>query len=139
MAVSKGMQAQSSTFQTFGGSPLNTTLGAPVNQSSSSVVPGEIRHDFIKPGSLDTQDAKYCRCLLEVNAKGTAYSPYGVCKSRVGPGVYSCTKYYDWSAMSLDMLLSYLDLHKVDTSGITTREHAIEAIRQKLASRGESL
>jgi len=39
--------------------------------------------------------------------------------------------------MSLDMLLAYCSLHKIDTTGIFTREQALAAIRSWKASRGE--
>lgn len=96
------------------------------------------QHDFILPtADLEEGDRKYCRCLEEVEAKGGAYSPYGVCRSHVAGYVHSCSKYYNWSVMSLDMLVAYADLHKIDSSQMTTRENAIQQIGQWKASRKE--
>jgi len=39
--------------------------------------------------------------------------------------------------MSLDMLVAYADLHKIDSSQMTTRENAIQQIGQWKASRKE--
>ena len=95
--------------------------------------------EFIKANSgLSTQEGKYCKCLLEVEDKGTAYSPYGVCTKSTKAQVHSCSPYYDWSVMDLDMLTAYMSLHKLNTDNIQTREQALQAIANWKQSRGES-
>jgi len=97
-------------------------------------------HDFIrKDSSLNDQERKYCRCLLEVESKGRAYSPYAVCTSSTHAQVHSCSTHYDWGLMDLDMLTSYMSLHKIDTTGIDTREQALQAISNWKSGRGESM
>lgn len=103
------------------------------------ITPGPVKDDFIKEGvDLTEKQRKYCRCLLKVESKGRAYSPYGVCTKSVGAQVHSCSDYYDWASMDLDMLLAYLTLHKVDISGVDSREKALEAIRKWKTSKGYS-
>lgn len=98
------------------------------------------QHDFIrKDAPLNDQERKYCRCLLEVESKGRAYSPYGVCTRSVGAQVHSCSPHYDWGLMDLDMLIAYMTLHKIDITGINTREQALMAISQWKTSKGESM
>lgn len=118
-----------------------TTTGVGTGRAPPPIItPGAVRDDFIKPNAdLSEKERKYCRCLLRVESKGGAYSPYGVCTSRVGAQVHSCSQYYDWGAMDLDMLLAYADLHKIDVSAVTTREQALEAIQKWKQARGENM
>lgn len=107
--------------------------GAPIPQ------PGPERSDFMRQDShLSEGENKYCRCLLKVESKGNAYNPYGVCTKSTRHQVHSCSQYYDWAAMSLEMLLAYCTLHKIDITGLTTREAALAAIGRWKASRGEA-
>jgi hypothetical protein len=126
--------ASAATFQPRSPAPVGTLPGgAPIPQ------PGPERSDFMRQDShLSEGENKYCRCLLRVEAKGNAYNPYGVCTKSTRHQVRSCSQYYDWAAMSLDMLLAYCTLHKIDTTGLTTREAALAAIGRWKASRGEA-
>jgi hypothetical protein len=101
---------------------------------------GEVRYNFIKENSgLTEGQEKYCRCLLRVENSGRAYSPYGVCtKNDPSSQVHSCSQYYDFGAMDIDMMTAYMSLHKLSTEGIQTREQALQAIAQWKAGRGES-
>ena len=106
----------------------------------ANVVIQEPQDDFIRPGAnLNEQERKYCRCLLKVEAKGRAASPYGVCTKSVGAQVHSCSPHYDWGLMDLDMLLAYMSLHKLDTTNINSREEALKAISEWKSSKGETM
>lgn len=113
---------------------MGAKIGAP-----PVITPGPVRDDFIRnDANLDEHQKKYCRCLLKVQAKSSsARSPYGICTKSTGSQVHSCSDYYDWSAMDLPMLIAYLELHKISTAGINSREQALEAIRQWKVGRGE--
>ena len=113
----------------------------PVISMSGEVIPtaGVERYDFILPNApLTEEQRKYCRCLLRVEERGGAYNPYAVCTSSVGAQVYSCSKYYDWPAMGLNVLLAYAHLHKIDVTDVTDRNSALQAIAKWKSSRGES-
>ena len=113
----------------------------PIISLSGEVIPtaGEERYDFILPNAPLTEDErKYCRCLLRVEDRGGVRNPYAVCTSRVGSQVQMCSQYYDWPAMSLEVLLAYAHLHKVNVTGVTTRNQALQAIGRWKQSRGET-
>lgn len=126
--------------------PVANSLMAPRSNASLSMtinginvpVLGPVMHDFTKPeADIDDRQRKYCRCLLRVEAKGSSYSPYGVCTKSTHAQVHSCSQYYNFSVMDLDMLVAYMTLHKLDASHIQTREQALQAIAQWKSSRGE--
>jgi hypothetical protein len=102
-------------------------------------VPGEERYDFILPSApLTEEERKYCRCLLRVEERGGARSPYAVCTARVGSQVRACSEYYDWPAMGFDVLLAYMKLHNINTSGVSDRASALQSIGRWKFSKGES-
>jgi hypothetical protein len=102
-------------------------------------VPGEERYDFILPNApLTEEERKYCRCLLRVEERGGARSPYAVCTARVGSQVRACSEYYDWPAMGFDILLAYMKLHNIGTAGVRDRAGALQAIGRWKFSKGES-
>jgi len=97
----------------------------------------DVRYDFIKlDAPLEEKERKYCRCLLRVQDKGGAYSPYGVCTKTTKGHVYSCSQYYDWAVMDLDMLIAYADLHKIQVPTNPTRESMLQVIRNWKISKG---
>jgi len=96
------------------------------------------RYDFIRDdSSLDENQRKYCRCLIRVEEKGSAYSPYGVCKSKIPESVYSCSKDYDFSVMGLKELLAYASLHKIVVPDSSSREAVLKTIYYWKKGRGE--
>lgn len=115
-----------------------TTQGLGTGISPPIISVELLSHAMIKPGAdLSEKEKKYCRCLLKVEAKGNVRSPYGICTNSVGTQVPSCSQYYDFPNMNLEMLIAYMTLHKIDTFGINSREDAFEAIGKWKASRGE--
>jgi len=101
----------------------------------------EERYDFMRSDTgLDEGEKKYCRCLLRVEAKGNAYSPYGVCTKSVGHQVHSCSPHYDWSVMGLEYLIAYADLHKISLTSQerSSREGVLGAIARWKLNRGET-
>jgi hypothetical protein len=123
------------------GNPKNTPsyAGMAVNTIPVVSLRDPEQHDFIREDSpLNEQERKYCRCLLEVESKGRAYSPYGVCTKSTGAQVHSCSAHYDWNVMDYDMLRAYASLHKIDTTGLNSREDVLNSIGRWKASRGES-
>ena len=121
--------------------PTSPRMQTPTFQPTTTQAPqpGTERYDFILPNAdLSEGQRKYCRCLLRVQDRGRAYSPYGVCTKSVGAQVHSCSQYYDWPAMNLDMLRAYASLHKIDTSNLNSKEEVLNAIGQWKSSRGES-
>ncbi len=113
----------------------------PIVDISGDIIPtaGTERYDFILPNApLTEEERKYCRCLLRVEERGGAVNPYAVCSNRVGSQVQMCSRYYDWPAMSLDVLLAYGQLHKINMSGVTSRDRALQVIGRWKQSRGES-
>lgn len=125
-------------FGVFKMDPSNLSVGQSI--PPPIITPGPVRDDFLKQdaSSLDEHQRKYCRCLLKVEAKGSARSPYGICTKSTGGQVHSCSQYYDFGAMDIDMLLAYMSLHNLPTGGITTREDALRAIGQWKQSKGET-
>ncbi len=90
----------------------------------------EVEYDFIRDDTpLSVKQKKYCRCLLRVEAKGKVRSPYGICTASVGHQVRSCSQYYDWSVMNLEIMIAYLTLHKILVPINPTRELALKAIQ----------
>ncbi len=73
------------------------------------------------------QEAKFCRCVLHVAAKGSAYSPYAVCAKSVGTTYRWCTEnVYDFESMADSDLRAYADLHGIDSTG--SREDILQRI-----------
>jgi hypothetical protein len=73
---------------------------------------------YVKPNMLSPGETKYCDCLLEVQAKGTAVNPYAVCTHSVGAEnqVHRCGDYYDFEAIKREnpaLLVAFADLHHI--------------------------
>jgi hypothetical protein len=87
------------------------------------------------PGSqLSEQDAKRCRCILQVGAKQpewclankawyqkrtnaltgqteTCYNPYAVCAANLGQQPFTCTENYDFESLTDSELIAFAYLH----------------------------
>lgn len=138
ISLNQAPKAKKSVRFEFGPSDQDTK---PIVTMSGEVIPtpGPERYDFILPNApLTEEERKYCRCLLRVEERGGAVSPYAVCTARVGSQVQACSEYYDWPAMSLDVLLAYARLHNINVTGVTSRQEALNAIGRWKFSRGES-
>lgn len=106
---------------------IPTTVGLP----TTPIQLGQKRSDFIRGNAtLGERQRKYCRCLLEVQEKGSAYNPYGVCTKSTRSQVHSCSSSYDFPAMNLDMLNAYASLHKLSGYNTNDRQAALNAINQ---------
>lgn len=60
-------------------SPLSPTLNGRSNLSPRPTLNGRNRYNNLTP-----QQEKYCSCLKQVEAKGTAYNPYKICAASTG-------------------------------------------------------
>src|SRR6185437_3572783 len=72
---------------------------------------------LVEPNPLSDADAKYCSCLIHVQEKGCAYSPYGVCTKSVGDQYRGCASYYKYDQFTDGELGAFMDLHKISGSG----------------------
>lgn len=78
------------------------------------------RDGHVKPDPTPEQE-KWCRCVLEVAAKGN--NPYAVCSKSVGTSYRKCTEnYYDFPNMPLPQLQAYADLHHLTISPDRTEQ-----------------
>jgi hypothetical protein len=94
-----------------------------------SEIPFEVASAKEWKGALTPTDRqkKFCNCVLGVEARGSADNPYAVCAHSVGTTYRWCTEnYYDFDTMSEDQLVSYAELHSLDTSG------TIEQLRERI-------
>lgn len=82
-----------------------------------------------------SKKAKYCHCLLEVEAKNEKVrSPYAICASSVGTstGSHPCTEHYDFPEMDNKYLRAWLKLHHISSEGLT-RPQMLSKINTKIA------
>lgn len=118
--------------------PLGGVYSSAPNPIAGPLV-SQVQSNFIKSDAqIDDQQQKYCRCLLEVKAKGGRYNPYAICTHSVGAQVHSCSEYYDFPSMDLDALVAYADLHKITGYDNSNRQTVLNAIASWKAGRGES-
>jgi len=97
----------------------------------------EVRHNFITENSeISDKQKKWCRCIIEVQAKGKVNSPYAICSKSVGTSYRYCSVNYDWYAMEYEQLIAWCQLHKVESKGLKTREELIRAILQYKIDKG---
>lgn len=97
----------------------------------------EVRHNFITENSeISDKQKKWCRCIIEVQAKGKVNNPYAICSKSVGTSYRYCSVNYDWYAMEYEQLIAWCQLHKVESKGLKTREELIRAILQYKIDKG---
>lgn len=82
---------------------------------------------WFKAGELSEDQMKHCRCILEVQAKGSAAEPYAVCR-HTGEYIRECAPHYDWSNLPEEEVRAYAALNKINSSG--TRQDVLNRIMQ---------
>lgn len=89
---------------------------------------------------LSESQAKFCSCVLKVESKGYAYNPYAVCAKTIGTtmGRSPCTPYYDFENMPVELLESYITLHKIPLPMDKSRESLIDTINQWKSIEGKT-
>lgn len=109
------------------------TIGDTYSGINTGISPsGKGQHDFFKTGTkLDEQEKKYCSCLLKVQDKGTAKSPYAVCTHSVGTTTRECSAEYDFDKIPTNLLQAYAKLHKLQVPEYTDRTGVLQAIHNK--------
>ena len=98
------------------------------------------KSNWIKSGStLNEQEQKYCRCVLQVAAKQpgqcnmekawfeqrqneTCYNPYAVCAKTVGTSSRVCGENYNWVELPDDMLNAYANLNNIPIKNYSRKE-----------------
>jgi hypothetical protein len=84
------------------------------------------------------QQAKFCRCVIDVQKKGSAYNPYAVCAKSVGTTYRHCSdEVYDFKTMPVQDLQAYAALHKLPMS--ENREQLLQSIVQMKAAEGKTI
>jgi hypothetical protein len=97
---------------------ISSSAELKVNEQVSSisfwvdVVPPQDKEFWVS--ALDTQESKYCRCLLQV--KNTS-SPYGICHASVKSKNVWCGLYYNFENLPHEQLSQYARLHNIPASG----------------------
>lgn len=114
-------------------------------------------HRIVANAPIEEQEAKYCSCVLQVQAKDrhqpsctagiwgstrSCVNPYAVCHASVG-GAYirDCAKYYNWQELSDDELMGYAAAQRsqIPIPNPYDRQQMLSNIRQWKAKRGETM
>lgn len=96
------------------------------------------RPHITKPGMLSPRDEKYCRCVVEVAARGGVRSPYAICQSSVRPGHRpDCWEAYDYQTWTDKQLEGYAKLRKF--SGPYDRSSILSLIAAENERKGTGL
>lgn len=82
------------------------------------------------PGeSSDEPPAKYCRCVLQVEATGDGkYNPYAVCHKTVPTDQVECGQYYRFEQLPDKELRAYARLEDIDIPDPYDRDELIDRI-----------
>lgn len=104
---------------------LSTLKYSPINLSSPQKL-----HDiiFVPNSPLTEKQKKFCSCYLQVGSKNYISNPFAICAKSIGTTSKNCGKYFDFNAMSDDMILSYLKIHNLKIQYPYNRQKALNII-----------
>lgn len=100
---------------------------------------------FLPDSTLNDQEKKYCRCVLNVASQqpgacnlekawferregSVCYNPYAVCASSVGTSSRECGDNYNFQGLPLDHVKAYAGLHGIQYTEYTSRDVLINDI-----------